>query len=513
MGQKPKGCTGNSPASRVWKGILYLNNWCFKLIFLLLSALLYAESFTFTERDLSELTDSRTVEQSSISHNSRWYRGTSLLELLPLMEEVYMFEISTGNEVFRLNDDDLAEYWAEAYLIKERAGLTLIFQDEIYRNLNGIRFTGTPMESRELEIWLSWEGVRELKNEISQFARHHDLDINSIEVPSPESKLISVVRARGDIPDLVMLQSSAVENLVLSRAVQNLDYMVLPGLIDQGMEAFTLNGKLWGVPFYFDTQAIFFNKRLITRPPIGVWTLEEMESIARTISSRNTHSLVWNAYSSNWLIPFLMGFGKESLIDSRGRITVNDSPTEKALEYIIGLKNEGLLTPMERDAMDALFITGKVGMIMSGSYSIPYYESLGIDFGVLPFPMNQETGRNLSPLLDFKAFCITRQTRAPILSRRLIQYLTSPSVQQRFCPTLAKLPARRDVLGIPGIPYGHLNVLEETVDIGTVIPPQHVYSIYKNNMWKLLRFALSGKMSVQNTLEQGQTLMNNTIEN
>ncbi|MBI9103572.1 MAG: extracellular solute-binding protein [Spirochaetales bacterium] len=490
-----------------------MNKLCLKLFFLIFSVFLYAENFTFTSRALSDLTQSRTVDQSSVSHESRWYRGASLLEIFPLMEDVYRFEIVTEGESFIQEEDDLAEYWAESYLVEERGNLSLIFKDELYRDINEIRFSGTRMESRSLEVWLSWEGIRELKAEINRFARHHNLEIKTVEVPNPESKLISIVRARGEVPDLVMLQSSGVENLVLSRSVQNIDYIELPDLIDSGLKAFTLNGKLWGVPFYFDTQVMFFNKRLITRPPVGVWTLEEMESIARSINNRNTYPLVWNAYSSNWLIPFQMAFGKDSLLDSREKITVNDTPTEKALEYLINLQSEGLLTPMERDAMDALFIAGKVGMIMSGSYSIPYYESLGLDFGVLPFPMNQETGRNLAPLLDFKAFCMTRQTRAPLLARRLLQYLAAPGVQQRFCPPLAKLPARRDVLGIPGLPYGYLNILEETVDTGEVTPPQHIYSIYKNNMWKLLRFALSGKMTVQETLEQGQTLMDNTTGN
>ena len=479
---------------------------------LLLSLSVYSETFQYSNDDIESLLNARTVAESKISYNGSWYTGASLLETLPLMEEVYLMEIQTETSRLHLEGDDLVESWAEAYWIHRGGRLDLIFDGVLYNSISHLNFTGTPMESDELEIWLSWEGIRELKEEIARFARHHDLEIKTLEVPHPESKLVSVVRARGDVPDLVMLQSSAVENLVNNRAVQSLDYLELPVLIDQGRRAFTLNDRFWGIPFYFDTQVIFYNKTLIPRPPSGVWTLEEMESIARTIVSRNIHPLVWNAYSSNWLIPFQMAFGKTNLLNPDGTITVNDEPTQKALDYVVNLVNEGLLTPMERDAMDALFIAGKIGMIMSGSYAIPYFESLGLDFGVLPYPLHQDTGRTLSPLLDFKAFCMTRQTRAPLLARRVLQYLVGPGVQQRFCPPLAKLPARRDVLNIPGIPYGYLNILNETVDTGTVVPlPQNVYSIYKNNMWKLLRFALSGRMPVQQTLEQGQTLMNNTL--
>lgn len=507
------GCTGNSSASRIWKGNIVLNKFILLSAFLIFPALLFSEAYVFSLDNLRSEVDSVLVAETMISHNSQWFSAVSLLEVLPLMEEVYSMTIRTGESVFQFDDDDLAEYWADSYFIREGNDLNLIFKEKIYYKIEQLSFQGTPMVSSSLEVWLSWEGVDLLKEELHHFALRHNLNIKAVEVPRPESKLISLVRAGGDVPDLIMLQSSAVENLVQSRSIQNLNYIRLPLLIEQGAEAFSLDNKLWAVPFYFDTQLMYYNTKLVTLSDETLWTLEEMERAASAIKTSGIYPLAWNAYSSNWLIPYQVSFGKAELIDTYGKITVNDSATEDALKYIIGLKEKELLSPMERDAMDALFIAGKVGIIMSGSYAIPYFESLSIDFGVLPYPVNQETGLPVSPLLDFKAFAITRKTRAPILARRVIQYLIAAGVQQRFCPELAKLPVRKDVLHIPGLSYGYLDILEEASESGTVIPPQNVYGIYKNNMWKLLRFALSGKMSVEQTLEQGQRLMDNTIGN
>jgi ABC-type glycerol-3-phosphate transport system substrate-binding protein len=475
--------------------------------------LLRAEEYSYTGSEIESLMDDPNVMESQVGYGGIWYCGASLLETMPLMEDVYLMDIQSDSGNRRLEGDDLAEFWGESYWIRRGGGISLLFGGELFDHVGSLGFEGTPLRADELEIWLSWEGIDELKEEIGRFAGKHDLKIRTVEVPHPEAKLVSVVRARGEVPDLVMVQSGAVESLVGSRAVQSLDYLRLPSLIDQGVRAFSLNDRVWAVPFYFDTQVVFYNKALFTPPPEGEWTLEAMENAARSVTGRGVYPLVWNAYSSNWLLPFQIAFGKEALLNRDGTMTVDDEPTEKALDYIIGLIDEGLLTPMERDGMDALFIAGKIGMIMSGSYAIPYFESLGIDFAVLPYPRNERTGINLSPLLDFKAFCMTRRTDSPLLARRVLQYLAGPGVQQRFCPPLAKLPARRDVLGIPGIPYGYLDVLDETVETGSVIPPQRIYGIYKNNMWKLIRFALSGRMSVRQTLEQGQILMDNTMRN
>lgn len=483
------------------------------LLAVYLPVVLFSEQFIYSGNDLRQLKSSHLIRESMIQRDTQWYRGVTLLELLPLMEEIYSITIKTDKDRYVLDDDKLAEYWSESYFLEDSNTISLIINGEAYDHVREIQYSGTPMESDNLEIWLSWEGITELKEELNLFARFHNIEINSIEVPRPESKLISVVRAGGDVPDIIMLQSSSIENLIAAKAIQNLNYLQIPPLMEQGKKAFTVDNKIWALPFYSDAQVMFYNKDIVEDSINLNWTLEDMERIARKVQTDSHYDLVWNAYSSNWLIPFQFSYGKTELVDSDGTISVNDNPTERALSYVLELQNMGLLSPMERDAMDALFIAGKVAFIMSGSYAIPYFESLGLNFAVLPFPINQETGYPVAPLLDFKGLSITKKADSPILARRFIQYLTSPAVQQRFCPPMAKLPSRNDVLEIPGISYNYSNVLNKASERGIVIPPLNIYSVYKNNMWKLLRFALSGKMSVRQTLEQGQTLMDNTTDN
>ena len=96
---------------------------------------------------------------------------------------------------------------------------------------------------------------------------------------------------------------------------------------------------------------------------------------------------------------------------------------------------------MERDAMTSLFVSGDTAMIISASYSIPHFEQLSIPFTAVPLPKNSSTGIRLSPLLDFKAFAITKRSRNTIGARRLIEFLCGIGVQQRFTEATAKLPA------------------------------------------------------------------------
>jgi len=444
----------------------------------------------------------------SFTLDGRAVSAYGLLECLPLMEEIYSLEIHHARGLSRIDADSPEEDFGEAWFIPEENRWDLLFRNTLYTGVTRFLARGALLDSRELTVWTSWEGGNELKAELQRFAALHGLTIDAAEVPNPDSKLISLVRGRGRVPDLIMIQSSAVEDLIQAGAVQSLDYLVLPDLIPQGKDAFTLNGRLWGVPFYFDTQVLIYNKDLIELAP-GPWTLSDFETAAAAAKHRGITPAAWNAYSSNWLIPFQIAFGKETLLERDGTIIVDDQPTRKALEYIIGLEQRGLLIPRERDAMDALFIRGETAMILTGSYAIPYFTSLGLNFGIKPYPRHGGTGRPVSPLLDFKAFAMTRHTRVPVLARRVLQHLAGRSVQERFTRDLAKIPVRPDLFPLRTIDPELNQVFTLSMQEGTVIPPQRIYRIYKNHLWKLIRFALSGRLSVEEVLRQGQRLMDN----
>jgi len=435
--------------------------------------------------------------------------GISLLELLPLMGEVHRLTIETagGTETFR--DGELGDEWGEAFFIPADTDGTpaLLHRGDLYGDLRGISFSGEPLDADGLEVWLSWEGTEELEELIRRLARRHGIAADVDSVPGTEAKLAAQARARGAVPDLVMIQSSGVQTLVDTRAIQALDYLEIPNLIPQGRSAFTLEGRRWAVPFYFDTQVAFFNRSLYRRLPDRDWTLAGMEDLGRSLLRSGVEPMAWNAYSSNWLIPFQISWGKPALVDRDGGITTNDRATLTSLRYILRLQDEGILVPMERDAMDARFIAGEIGMIFSGSYAIPYFESLGLDIAVRPYPINQETGRRLSPLLDFKGFVIPRRTQNPVLARRFLQYLTGPGVQLRFCRDLYKLSVREDLRATLAEQMRYGDVLDQTIDTGTVIPPDRIYGVYKNTMWSLLRFALTRRMTPEETLTRAQELM------
>ncbi len=438
--------------------------------------------------------------------------GISLDELFPPLIDAYRLDIIHNGEKETVLNPWLADELPHTFLHRGKTGTwNCLLPNKTVTEVEALRIYGEEVVSDRLEVWVCWEGIRELKEEINRYENLHGITVNVTEVPNIDSKLISISRGGGKLPDVVMVQSDYLPRLTAGDTLQPIDYIPKDHLLPKGVEAFLLSDREWALPFYFDTQVVMINNALVDAAPPLQWTLEELEQICRDLEQRGISPITWNAYSAYWLIPFQMAFGKENIINDDGSISVDDTPTKKAIRYILSLRDRGYLDIKERDGMTSLFISGDIGMILTGSYSIPYFEELGLDFTPFPYPVNSETGLPVSPLLDFKAFAVTRKTKRPILAKRFLQYMGGIGVQQRFPARVAKLPSNRAAFALAEETNPYFSTLKRSEEIGTVIPPDPAYKIYKNTMWKLLRFIFSGQMTVEQTLKQGQAIIDEKL--
>jgi len=438
-------------------------------------------------------------------------RGYSLGELFPPQLEAWRLEIRSGSGQKTIEADDLGERLYGLFAVQNGETWDILMDAgsrgnrERIRGVTGAALGGEPCPEKSIEVWVSWEGVPELKAEIRRWAERAGVSAKVVDVPSIKSKLVTVLRGGGKVPDVVMVQSDYLPDLAEADALQPLDGLRLPDAGTKGRKAFELSGRLLGAPFYCDTQLVFYSTKLIRTAPRPDWTLDDMERLAKASGAQV--GAAWNAYSAYWFLPFVIGFGKDSVIGPDGRMDVRHPAYTKALSYLKESAARGFMTPMERDAMMAYFTSGKAAFILSGSYSVPEFKRLGLPFGVAPFPLVAAGGKRLSPMLDYKGWAVSRTTKNPILARRLVQYLGSPAVQAAFCAPQGKLPAAAAAWELlpSGDPY--LATVRASWEAGTAVPPDPVYGDFKNAAWKLIRLFLGGSTSAGETLAALATIM------
>lgn len=444
--------------------------------------------------------------------------GYSLGELFPPQLEAWRLTVTRtlpGGALAAeaLDDEGLCDALYETLLVSGDHGWDLLLAPDDkglrrrYASVTTVELAGEACPERSIEVWASWEGVPELKAEIKRWAERSGAAVKVVDVPSIKSKLVTVLRGGGKVPDLVMVQSDYLPDLAWANALQGLDGLALPATAPKGKDAFRLGGELLAAPFYCDTQLVFYAESLVRKAPPDDWTLADMERLARASGAKVPAA--WNAYSAYWFLPFALGFGADAIVEADGSMDVRQPAYGRALGYLRGAIDRGFLSAMERDAMMAYFSSGKAAFILSGSYSVPEFTRLGLAFGVAPYPLVEAGGSRVAPLLDYKGWAVTRTARSPALARRLVQHLSSAGVQASFCGALGKLPANGEAWDLAPVAGSgdYSRALRVSYEAGVAVPPAPVYGDFKNASWKLIRLFLAGSMSAEETISALATIL------
>ncbi len=363
----------------------------------------------------------------------------------------------------------------------------------------------------KLTVWISWEGSNLLKDEITQFAKTNNYSIEVNYIPKIKSKLSTVARAEGTLPDVFMIKSDYVSKLSDYGVFEDLKDVNTNDLTKKGIKAFKYHNKLTAIPFYFDTQVMLYNKSVVGDIDALSLSTEQLEKIAHNLKAKGIIPLAWNLYSAYWLLPFQVGFGKD-INDPQNIAVINDKATGQALTYLIELKNQKLLFPLFRGAIKSKFIDNKIGFILTGSYAIPSFRKAGLNLGILTFPFISNTQRYASPLLDFKGFSLSKNSKHKREALQLINYLVSRKVQLDIAEKLYKIPANTSVWSAIRDNSKYFKVFFKSYTIGSVIPPSYSYVVYKNTMWKILRFVVGGKLTVEEGLNKGQKIIDTNLK-
>jgi multiple sugar transport system substrate-binding protein len=293
---------------------------------------------------------------------------------------------------------------------------------------------------------------------VTEFNRSQP-DVEAIYEPVPGQyypKILTMLVAR-TAPDVFYLDSLyfrpflakqillPLDDYMRGSAVRKEDFM--PVLLD----AFTDDGRAYGIPKDFNTLGLFYNKRIFDREKVGyprsTWDLATFREAAKRLTHPERgggHGLALTHDDADRYLPIARLFGA-TLFDPAGRCAIDSPQAEQAMEYYAGLKlvDGAAIYPSEVGTTTTydVFGRGLVAMVFEGSWLIPYLRQSfpEVRYGVSELPAGP-AGR--SNFLFTVAYVIPRTSAHPELAWRLIEFLTSEAVQERI--TFA-LPSRRAV--------------------------------------------------------------------
>lgn len=215
-------------------------------------------------------------------------------------------------------------------------------------------------------------------------------------------------------------------------------------------------GRPYGIPTGVDDRLLFYNRKAFleagldpNRPPR---TWEELKQYAKKLTKLNKDGTYKRIgfipnYGNSWLYLYSWQNGGEFMSRDGRTSTLNNEYSTEALKYMVSVYDElggydkvNVFQSGFQSAEQDPFFTGKIGMVINGSWVVPQIARYapGLDFAVAPPPVPAERLKDVAqnkgrfagqpPYITWiggYSFAIPRGSKHPQEAWRFIQWMNS----------------------------------------------------------------------------------------
>jgi arabinogalactan oligomer/maltooligosaccharide transport system substrate-binding protein len=264
-----------------------------------------------------------------------------------------------------------------------------------------------------------------------------DAKITVLEVPFDQIyDKFEAEAASGGGPDLFIVVNNHLGGEVRAGLLMPLDDK-LSGYIDNDLpvsvQGCTVNGRLYCVPQYFETVALFYNKDKVKDVPK---TTDDLLMAVKGGAKLGINQ------TSFYNFGFWGAFGGRLFDDSNKCIADQGGFTE-AMQYLKDLKASGAQF-FNTGVADEAFKTGGLDLIIQGSWKTSDFRTaLGDKLAVAPIPAGPKGPA--APLIGTDGFYINKNTKNMDGAVALALYLISPASEQVYMDVAGHIPTDKTV--------------------------------------------------------------------
>ncbi len=223
-------------------------------------------------------------------------------------------------------------------------------------------------------------------------------------------------------------------------------------LPESAINAVTIDGLTYAVPFSPNTFFMYYNKDMFTE--------DEVKSLDKMLA-KDLGADTWNfstQLTNSWYAEmFFLGNGC-TLFGADGTdasdCTFNNEKGLEAGKYMIDLAANPKYLEDADGVGGSAFKEGKLGAVTSGAWSAPEFrEALGDKVGAVALPVANIGGKDvqLSNFVDFKTITVKSNTKHPLAAQQLAVYMANPDScltryqEQGDVPVLKSLAESDDI--------------------------------------------------------------------
>jgi multiple sugar transport system substrate-binding protein len=313
-----------------------------------------------------------------------------------------------------------------------------------------------------IKFWaIGREGER-VQKLIPEFERQNPsirVRVQQIPWSAAHEKLLTAYAGEA-MPDLFQLGNTWIPEFVALDAIAHLGPWLTQSLSVKTEDFFqgilktnTLEGLIYGIPWYVDTRLIFYRKDLLARAgvtdPPRTWPtwIDAMKRLKDYVG-RERYALFLPTNEWVPLVIFAMQRHAALLKDNNQYANFTSQPFREAFMFYVSLFEQGLAPPVSNTQMSNVyqeFARGYFSMYLSGPWNIGEFnsrlpESLKDKWTTTPLPGTKRDYPGIS-LAGGASLVMSRGSLHKHAVWRLIEYLSGTAQQLAFYRLTGDLPA------------------------------------------------------------------------
>lgn len=321
-----------------------------------------------------------------------------------------------------------------------------------------------PPDGITLRFWAMGreaEVVGELVREFEAENPGIRVDVQNIPWTAAHEKLLTAYAADG-LPDICQLGNTWIPEFATLRSLTPLQPYVagsrevvpddyFPGIWDTNV----VEGQLVGIPWYVDTRLLFYRKDLLLQagydhPPRDWAEWERMNAALKQVIGANRYPVLMPLNEFEPQLSLALQQDDALLRDHDTRGNFESPGFRRALGFYANMFEQGWAPKMSETQISNVwdeFFRGFTVFYLSGPWNIREFRqrqpaSLEGEWGTAPLPGPHGPGAGIAGGTSLVIFQSSQHKQA---AWKLIEFLSRPTVQQRFHALIGDLPPRRSV--------------------------------------------------------------------
>lgn len=310
-----------------------------------------------------------------------------------------------------------------------------------------------------LTVWTTFQdqSLDWLREQAASFTAGFGVDVNIVRLEVNELKQQALLSApQGEAGDIfVGVPHDQIGEMAVGGVLADMTgYATAAYLADLGEQArlaYTVNGRLFGLPMFVEGPALVVNNDLVPEVPA---TYEATMALAQELTTADTfgfmHDITNFYFSYGWIHTFGgYVFGRDASgslvptdvgLDNEGAIAGGEALKDLRFEY--GLIPSGT----SFDVANGLFVDGALAMIYTGPWSISQYREAGRDVSVHPVPPLAD-GTPFSGFMGVQGALVNQFSTAKVEAANFAKWLTRSDAQVSLARLSGRIPASISALG------------------------------------------------------------------